>query len=163
MLKPGHYKIHPHIIDKLSSLLLLLGVEKDKYDQLAAVLHDRQLRDTIHALAQENNQYEIEVRSHLNIMGIVRNQAENESLHIPEFELKPIFLQGAAGSKTFADNIVRVCCESEKKMISTYRDVLNEPYLAQETRRIMRYQLNGMMYAFLRLKLLNSTHFARKY
>ena len=44
-------------------------------------------------------------------------------------------------------------------MISAYRDVLNEPYLFEGLRTIIRRQLNGIMYAFLQLKLLGGTKY----
>ena len=41
-------------------------------------------------------------------------------------------------------------------MINAYRAVLNEPFLMEGVRKLMRTQLNGIMYAFLQLKLFST-------
>ena len=47
----------------------------------------------------------------------------------------------------------------EKKIINAYRKILNEPYLTAGVRVLIRTQLNGILYAFLQLKLLSVTDF----
>jgi hypothetical protein len=41
--------------------------------------------------------------------------------------------------------------------MKTYRDILNEPFLYDNIRRIVRYQQNGLMHCFSQLKMLYAT------
>ena len=49
--------------------------------------------------------------------------------------------------------------KAKKKIINAYRKILNEPYLTAGVRALIRTQLNGILYAFLQLKLLSVTDF----
>ena len=42
-------------------------------------------------------------------------------------------------------------------MIVAYRSILNEPFLHDNLRKLIRCQLNGLTYAFMQLKLLNTS------
>lgn len=157
MLKPAAYKAPSYVIQKLFRLLDVLKSERDKYSQAASTITDRQLRDNISVLAQENNQYACELLSQLQILGTdnyydqnVTEPSTSENLPLSVTETSEPGLQNTG-------SILQHCRDSEKKMIGIYRQILNEPYLMEDIRRLMRCQLNGIMYAFLRLKLLSST------
>jgi hypothetical protein len=48
---------------------------------------------------------------------------------------------------------------NERKMVSAYRDILNESFLYDGLRKLIRYQLNGILCSFTQLRLLYSVKF----
>lgn len=157
MLKPVRYNVYPHILTKISQVVRLLQMEKEKYEHAALTVENTQLRNTIRCLAQENNQYANELLCQLAILGVRMDETIHKTV-TPAETLVPLFPAGNNDrSRYHEEELLIACCESEKEVIAAYRDILNEPFLAAETRRVMRYQLNGIMYAFLQLKLLKGT------
>src|SRR5688500_4275791 len=121
MLKPSSYKAPGYVTQKLFRLLSALKSERDKYAETASKITDRQLRDNINVLAQENNQYASELLSQLQIMG--NENPVNEPVKIVASASQP------EGEVSSTGSILQLCKDSEKKMIRLYREILNEPYL----------------------------------
>lgn len=151
MIKPNSFHLPQHLVDRISQLMNILKTEKQKYEIASvSIIDDRQLKDSISWLAQESNQYISELSSQLKSVGAVPAidaQEEKEFLSISSTSFTETQL---------SSNIIQFCKESEKMMIGAYRSVLNEPYLVEGFRALMRKQLNGIMLAFLQLKLLSS-------
>lgn len=147
MLKAAAYKIPDYVVDKVYTLIDLLKKEKNTYETAASKIDNRQLRDTVSVLAQENNQYSMELLSQLRILG-------KESISLTE-QVVVIKKSNAAEENEhgYSENILSLCKDSEKRLIQAYRNLLNEPFLLDEMRKLVRVQLNGILYAFLRLKL----------
>ena len=128
---------------KLRSLLLR---DKKSYEQVSATIPDIQMRHTILTLAQESNQYAAELYSHLQSTGIFspKEKAETESADDP--------------AEDFGNDqeILLFCKQNEKKMVTAYREILNESHLYEGLRKMIRYQLNGILCSFTQLKLLHS-------
>ncbi|MBX3256116.1 MAG: DUF2383 domain-containing protein [Chitinophagaceae bacterium] len=155
MLKSTSCKVPVYIVQKLLYLLAALKNERDQYSQAAAKISNRQLRDNINLLAQENNQYASELLSQIRILGV--ENVSNDNM-IQDQDAHTQVLDDVKGDGTQSTiEILQICRDSEKKMIRVYREVLNEPHLMEDIRRLIRCQLNGIMYAFLRLKLFSST------
>ncbi len=138
-------KAPPFILDKLKYLIQVLTDGKNEYECYAGKLDDKQLQRTVLTLAQESKQYATELSCQFEMLGGI-----NES---------PLQQQGLLGNTTGnnKDDILQSCTISEKKMIKAYRAVLNEPYLFDSLRNMIQYQLNGIMCAFLQLKLLTTS------
>lgn len=149
MIQPSTYKAPPYVLERLSHLLNLLKIEKEKYEQVAFSVTDRQIKYAVSILAQESNQYICELASQLRSLGADVNAEQNGiiSKEYPEPEM------AATQDKILNFTALEFCRESEKRMINAYRAVLNEPFLMEGVRKLMRIQLNGIMYAFLQLKL----------
>jgi len=159
MNKPTSFKLPQYIIDELSHLMRILRNEKEKYERASLTIQDRQLKQNIGILAQENNQYVCELTSQLKSMGVYEC-IDNENANDADPEKADITFEDEQPSSGI--RILQLCKESEKKMISAYREVLNEPYLVEGLRTLIRRQLNGIMYAFLQLKLLQDTRYAAR-
>ncbi|MFT4015744.1 MAG: hypothetical protein QM668_02170 [Agriterribacter sp.] len=147
MIRPTSFRLPQYIVDKVSQLMDILRSEKQKYEIASISVEDKQLRDSISWLAQESNQYICELTSQLKSIGAVvaiDTEENNQSSSTP-----PVFTEAQLSS-----NVIQFCKDSEKMIISAYRVVLNEPYLVEGLRTLIRQQLNGIMYAFLQLKLL---------
>ncbi|MFT3946325.1 MAG: hypothetical protein QM763_05060 [Agriterribacter sp.] len=150
MIKPTSFRLPQHLVESVSQLMNILKVEKQKYEIASIAIEDKQLRDNISWLALESNQYICELSSQLKSIGAVTAIEPAEENNY-----------SASPAPTFTEtqlsvNILQFCKDSEKMMISAYRSVLNEPYLVEGLRTLIRKQLNGIMFAFLQLKLLNS-------
>ena len=149
MTKSSIYKPPPFIVEKLTRLLTLLKQEKRKYEQIAEGISDKEFRRTVICLAQESNQYACELSSQIHTL--------NGQMPIDKFPEEEDVLVMEAEPPGNEKEALFFCRESEKNMITAYREILNEPFLMEGVRKVIRYQLNGIMYAFLQLKLLSST------
>lgn len=150
MIQASTYRAPHYLIDKLLHFLDFLKTEKDKYECAAQAVSDRQMRYTITNLAQESNQYGCELLSQLQSLG-ANVKIEQAEKNIPIEFLKPV---ADAGPNQSDLTTLQLCRESEKQMITAYRAILNEPFLMEDLRKLMRAQLNGILCAFLQLKLL---------
>lgn len=153
MIQPSTYKAPPYVLERLSHLLNLLKIEKEKYERVAFSVTDRQLKYAVSILAQESNQYICELVSQLRSLGADANTEQNENIRSKEY---PEPEMDATRDKIVNVTTLEFCRESEKQMINAYRAVLNEPFLMEGVRKLMRTQLNGIMYAFLQLKLFST-------
>lgn len=156
MIKATPFKIPQYITERLFRLMDILKNEKVKYEQASLTIHDKQFKQNISILAQENSQYVSELTSQLQSLGVY------DCIDSPEKIEDSVNLSSISDVDDQPEtnfNILQFCKNSEKKMITAYREVLNEPYLLEGLRATIRRQLNGIMYAFLKLKLLEGTKF----
>jgi uncharacterized protein (TIGR02284 family) len=140
------------ILEKLDRLLETLERVKKTYEQTASTISNQQIRYTILGLAQESKQYANELMSHIEILGGSRERFSVES----EFTY-----EGAPAKNEWECDIekdsLKDCTRSEKFLLQVYREVLNEPFLYENIRKMIRYQLNGILHSFAQLKLLNAS------
>jgi Domain of unknown function (DUF2383) len=145
-------KIPAFVLEKLDILFQLLKERKAEYEIFAGRVNDKQLKRTVLSLAQETNQYAIELSSQLETMrGNVKKASEQDNHpHIPVVSETAVMISRE-------DDILKSCEISETKMIIAYRSILNEPFLHDNLRKLIRSQLNGLTYAFMQLRLLNTS------
>ncbi|MEO6315002.1 MAG: DUF2383 domain-containing protein [Chitinophagaceae bacterium] len=143
-------KIPSFVLEKLDILFKLLKERKSEFESFASNVNDKQLKRTVLTLAQETNQYAIELSSQIETMGgrIKKDNVEIDGNSNPQ--VKAVMLVNQ-------NDILKSCEVSEKKMIVAYRNILNEPFLHENLRKLIRCQLNGLTYAFMQLKLLNTS------
>ena len=139
-------KIPAFVLEKLDILCKLLKERKTEYEAFACKVNNKELKRTVLTLAQETNQYAHELSSQINIMG-----GKSDCL----YEIEPI--QESMLMMEDEDDILKSCEVSEKKMIVAYRVILNEPFLHDNLRKLIRCQLNGLTYAFMQIRLLNTS------
>ncbi|HTL08787.1 MAG TPA: DUF2383 domain-containing protein [Chitinophagaceae bacterium] len=143
-------KIPAFVLEKLDILFKLLKERKSEYEAFACKVNDKQLKRTVLSLAQETNQYANELWSQIESMGgrvLLMYEGEGD---VPEVSYVPDSMLRLEHQ----DEILTSCEISEQKMILAYRNVLNEPFLHENLRKLIRCQLNGLMSAFMQLKLL---------
>jgi hypothetical protein len=146
MIFPTVNKIPAFILEKLDLLVRLLKERKREFESFAGKLNDKQLKRTVLSLAQEANQYAIELWSQVQVMG-----GKIKSAIIEERPEMPVMMIDGE------EDILKSCEISEQKMIMAYRNILNEPFLHDNLRRLIRCQLNGLTFAFMQLRLLNTS------
>lgn len=139
-------RIPAFLLEKLDILFKLLKERKFEFEAFACRARNRELKKTILTLAQETNQYANELLGQIETIG---------------GKIKPPFeIFGIPNNSVMMeddDDILRSCEISEKKLIVAYRIILNEPFLHENLRRLIRHQLNGLIYAFMQLKLLRTS------
>jgi len=143
-------KIPAFVLEKLDILFKLLKERQAEYEAFACNLKDKQLKRTVLWLAQEANQYANELWSQIESMGGRLRQLYDKGTEPPMVPIPDSTLMMAR-----EDEILKSCEVSEKKLITAYRNILNEPFLHDNLRKLIRCQLNGITYAFMQLKLLN--------
>jgi len=140
-------KIPAFVLEKLDILFRLLCERKSEFEAFACGVNNREMKRTVLTLAQETNQYANELSSQIEMMG-------GGNISCPD-ELN--YTHGNPLMIADEDDIMKSCEVSEGKMIRAYRTVLNEPFLHDNLRKLIRSQLNGLIYAFMQLKLLNTS------
>lgn len=143
------YKAPTFLLEKMNNILSLLWRGKKQYEQVAATVADKDLRCTLLSLAQESNQYAHELSSQIHALGGAPGIEKNDET---ELEEKIKNLNGE-------NEIITFCQKNEKKMISAYHEILNDSFLYEGLRKMIRYQLNEMLCAFMRIKQLRSLKF----
>ena len=143
------YQAPPFLLEKMNNLCSLLRQGKKEYEQVATTMANKDLRTTMLTLAQESNQYACELVSQIHSLGGV---PELEKINEPELEDE---------IKNFNDEneILTFCRVNERKMVGAYQEILNESFLYEGLRKMIRYQLNEMLCAFMQVKQLNSLKF----
>jgi uncharacterized protein (TIGR02284 family) len=146
------YPMPPLVLTKLEFLLHSLLKARKAFEEMASSLKNRQLQHTIIGLAHESRQYATELDSYVHTLGM-----ETE-----KFSSSSDFHDSTSESIEWAfpeeeKEVLRWCAKKEKSIVLIYREILNEPYLYEGIRKMVRYQLNGVMHSFAQLKLLNTS------
>jgi hypothetical protein len=135
------------LLTKISTLHSLLLRGKRRYEQIAMITSDRDLRRAILSLAQESNQYACELSSHIQTLGGALQGSDNSD----DLELR-------IETHLFTDEneILNFCMANEKRMVKVYHEILNDSCLYEGLKSMIHYQLNGILCAFVQVKQLNS-------
>jgi Domain of unknown function (DUF2383) len=147
MIFASVHKIPSFVLERLNILFHLLNERKTEYEAFAEKVENKQLKRTVLTLAQETNQYAIELSSQIQTLSGNTNAVTEGS-------------DSANPDKIMVsteEDILKSCELSEQKMISAYRTILNEPFLHENLRKLIRSQMNGLTSAFLQLRLLNTS------
>lgn len=138
------------IIDKLNRLLNALEEVKNNYEQTAGRIPNKQLKQSLLGLAQESKQYANELIAHIETLG--------GRLH-DHFKSDFNRLQGVE-DKIEPENrnadLIQLNI-GEQQVLKTYREVLNEPFLYDTIRQMVRYQQNGLLHCFSQIRMLYAT------
>jgi hypothetical protein len=138
------------ILDKLTRLLNALQEVKNNYEQVAKRIQNLQLRLSLLGLAQESKQYANELIAHIETLGgkfqerlksdFNRMEDEGDTPELPSTAVDLVQLK-----------------LGEQMVMKTYRDVLNEPFLYDTIRQMVRYQQNGLLHCFSQIRMLYAT------
>lgn len=143
------YKAPPFLLEKMNNICKLLWQGKKEYEQVAASIEDKDLRCTMLTLALESNQYAHELSSQIQTLGGISE--------IEYFE-KSTLSEGITNMHN-EDEIVSFCKTNEKNMVGAYQEILNDSFLYEGLRKMIRYQLNEMLCAFMQVKQLSALKF----
>ena len=138
------------ILDKLARLLNALQEVKNSYEQAASRIQNSQLKLSLLGLAQESKQYANELIAHIETLGGKlqdRIKTDCNRVNGPQEE---------NNLPANAEDIVNLKL-GEQQVMKTYRDVLNEPFLYDTIRQMIRYQQNGLLHCFSQIRMLYAT------
>ncbi len=150
-ISPGQSIRQRYIAQKLNSLLDVMHESKRGYERIASQSGDKNFQRAFSGLALECGQYINELTNQICSLGArpVVNKTQD----------KYIWNQVSTNVDQQED-ILKACYSSERIILKAYRDVLNDPSVLHPLRQMITYQLNGMKYAFVKVKLLNTAmHF----
>jgi uncharacterized protein (TIGR02284 family) len=137
------------ILEKLNRLLNALQEVKNHYEQAAKRIQNKQLKLSILGLAQESKQYANELIAHIETLGGELHKGVKSECNWVE----PSDRQEIPGN---SEDLVGLKLE-EQHVMKTYRDVLNEPFLYDTIRQMIRYQQNGLLHCFSQIRMLYAT------
>jgi hypothetical protein len=139
------------ILDKLTSLLNALQDVKNNYEQVAKRIQNLQLKLSLLGLAQESKQYANELIAHIETLGgKLQDRLKSDFNRVDESGENPE-LPGGNPEDLIQLNL------GEQILMKTYRDVLNEPFLYDTIRQMIRYQQNGLLHCFSQIRMLYAT------
>lgn len=150
-LSPARIRKNKYVARKLNDLLDILHELKVGLEQVAENVTDKQLRKTITSVALESSQYATEITSKIQSLG-----GKPVSSPVHKYNLMGLDQAGAADLMAEAEpEVVARCYSSENFIVKAYRDFLNEYTPYEDVRSLIRAQLNGILCAFVQLKLIN--------
>jgi hypothetical protein len=143
------------VLDNLRRLLKALQVSKKEYERTAFTLADQQMQATLLGHAQECKQYARELASQLEVLG-------GESAHAdplgPDNEIEEGWdATGRSSACSTTKEAMQHCTKSGETTLQVYAEVLREPSLHENIRKLIRYQINGLLHSFAQLSLLNAS------
>jgi len=150
VLSPARIRKNKYVARQLNDLLDILHELKTGLEQVADSVTDKQLRKTISSVALESNQYAAEITSKIQSLG---GKPHHSSLH-RKFNLMG-FDQTDGSAVDSEPTALARCYSSENSIIKAYRNFLNEYTPYEDVRSLVRTQLNGILCAFVQLKLVN--------
>lgn len=140
-------KIKNHYLaQKLNFLLNILHESQTGYEEISSGVNDKNIQKAIVGLAMECSQYVSELSSQISSLG---SEPKKDGVADQAYPWYSTASQNCG-------EILNVCGKRESLIVKAYREVLNDPSLNQHLRARITYQLNGILYAFVRVKLLNS-------
>jgi hypothetical protein len=146
------YKAPPAVLDSLRKLFLVLQFEKSNFEHAAALIKDnRQFKDTLIQFLQETNQYLNELKCQIESLGgnteiVNKATIDNEEKYLTVQSSKDVY---------------EYCSKCENRILIAYREILNQSVVVKELRNMVRYQLNGLLCAFLQFRMLRDYSFRR--
>jgi hypothetical protein len=138
------------ILEKLTRLLVALQEVKNHYEQVAKRIHNKQLKLSILGLAQESKQYANELIAHIETLGGTMH--DRVKIDFNRMEDSGEILETPGNT----EELIGLKLE-EQQVMKTYREVLNEPFLYDTIRQMVRYQQNGLLHCFSQIRMLYAT------
>lgn len=143
------YKAPAVVLESLKKLYSVIQEEKVHFEHAASITENRQLKESLIQFLQECNQYLNELKCQIESLG-------GETLSINE----TVSVKGASGIQS-AKDIYEYCIKCENRVIAAYREILNQSVIVKELRSMVRYQLNGLLCAFLQFRILGDSFLPR--
>jgi hypothetical protein len=142
-------KFSPVDLKKLNELrsALLEGIRK--CDEVVLAVNNEPLRKTILGLEQQSNQYANELNSQIQVMGGYAQTLEEKNSKINISEKRK------NGKTNIELQALKICRNIEKSVINLYKKMLKEDLGSEGLKRMMKYQMDGIMCTTLQLKLLS--------
>jgi len=151
-LKTSQSLKNKYIAQKLNFLLNILQESKHGYDNITSQMPDRSVQKAIESIAMECAQYIKELNAQVSSLGV-----DPIIFETTPFSDRYRWAHTKSWNAIANEEVLNACVTREKLIIKAYREVLNDPSLDKHLRSMITYQLNGMLYAFVRVKLLNTT------
>ncbi len=143
------------IINKFLGLVGYLHQTKDAFEIVADEIEDRNLKIAFDGLSGESLQYANELSSQLNAAGF---SWINTSLN-PSDSLVPEWFETSSGKRN--DELQLLYTSSENRIITAYREILNECLPVPAIRELMTLQLNALVHSFIKIRMLDVSRYAQ--
>jgi uncharacterized protein (TIGR02284 family) len=150
-LSPARIRKNKYVARKLNDLLDILHELKVGLEQVAESVTDKQIRKTITSVALESSQYVTEITSKIHSLGGKPHPSSLER----KYNLMGLDAKSPVGKAEPEPEVLARCYSSENFIVKAYRDFLNEYTPYEDVRSLIRAQLNGILCAFVQLKLVN--------
>jgi len=105
---------------------------------------------SILGLAQESKQYANELIAHIETLGGILHDKVKAECNRLDGNIE------AQNPTESAEDLIQLKI-GEQQVMKTYRDVLNEPFLYDTIRQMVRYQQNGLLHCFSQIRMLYAT------
>ena len=144
-------KVNRHLAERLKTVVHLLHKSYKLYNQIAKRASNKRTELLVYSLATESNQYHSELKSKVQILEKKYYDTEPETTRV---KWNVVILNEKKFDNT--EEILNDCAVIETAIIKAYRDLLNDPSIMLDLRKLLQQQLNGFLYSFVKLKMLES-------
>jgi len=132
-----------YTIARLEPLKILLSAVRLKMEKIALEIKDKGLRGNVLNFVTETGPCEEQIKNHI------------ESL-LQVFPVHDLSAAHRDEQDTYQTNCPFECARLyEKKIVKAFRIILNDYKVISEIRELMRTQLNEILYAFLKIRMLS--------
>ena len=140
--------------DKLCVLLSFLRQLPGRLEMIADEIDNENLKNALTAVANESNQYAMELNAQLRSMEI---SPPSPDIYDLNEEIIESSISNCAREK--GRELLSICERSEAFFSDLYLGLLDEYFPNPSLKDMMQYQLLGIRSAFLRIRFLNSVRF----
>ena len=145
-----NFVYHPPtgVLSSLKRLFRVLQAESNNFEQAVYVTKNKQLKDTLLQFLQESKQYVNELKCQIESLG-GSTEFYDHTIDTREPEQLPAMAD--------TDTVYDYCGKCEGRILTAYRDILNQSVILKDLRKMVRYQLNGLLCSFLQFKILKGS------
>lgn len=150
MLPTYVYNAPPLVLQKMNELCDSLQNVKTHFEKAADSVKDKLVQLTLRGVAQESCQYANELSCKIQSMG----GNPERYFHPPNSTVTDNTEAPATSTEAYDEDIMKECASDELAMMDAYQDLLNDTTVSADLQSMIRYQLNGIMYGYMQMKLL---------
>ena len=145
--------INATIINKFGGLVSYLTKTTEDFEMVADEVEDCNLKTAFNSLSAESLQYANELTNQLRTLGLNYpvSSPDPESFFTPADD-DLIHDKG--------DEVHSLCTKTENYITQAYNEILGERFPFPRLKKIMTYQLNALLFSFMKIRLLNLTRFS---
>ncbi len=126
---------------------LLEGIRK--CSEVVLSVNSEPLKKTILTLEQQSSQYANELNSQIQVMGGVVDLNEEKLVAIDTLKIKK------SRKENIEEQALKICRKIERSVIGLYKNMLKEELPNDGLKKMIKYQMDGIMCTTLQLKLLS--------
>ncbi len=140
------------ILNKFGGLVSYLTKTTEDFEMVADEVEDCNLKTAFNSLSAESSQYANELTIQLRTLGL----SYAVQLCIQPHTMQPHddMISGNG------DEVLSLCTKTENYITKAYNEILSECFPFPGLKKVLTYQLNALLFSFMKIRLLNLKRFS---